>query len=232
MTADKRPQTHRPISGQAVDGRPQSSAVRVRRAFKLRFAVPLLVIGAVVILVLGRSLWLPVVGRFLIVADPLQPADAMVVLAGGQQRVIYGARLFGEGHARWFVATNMPLNVPGVRSLYGELVRQEALWQGVPEDRILLAPGTVETTYQEAIAVGRLAQEQGWRSLIVVTDPFHTRRSRMAFRDAFRGTGITVVVHPVRDHWYSAESWWQTLLGQRLTWTEYLALGLYLVGYR
>jgi hypothetical protein len=28
----------------------------------------------------------------------------------------------------------------------------------------------------------------------VVTDPFHTRRARMAFQDVFRGTGIWVLV--------------------------------------
>jgi uncharacterized SAM-binding protein YcdF (DUF218 family) len=138
--------------------------------------------------------------------------------------VVYGARLLGEGHARSFVATNMPLNVPGVRSLYGKLVRQEAIWQGVPAERILLAPGTVETTYQEAMAVGRLAQEEGWRSLIVVTSPYHTRRARMAFDDVFRGTNIRVVVRPVNASWYRADSWQETESAVRVTWTEYMAL--------
>jgi uncharacterized SAM-binding protein YcdF (DUF218 family) len=164
-----------------------------------RFAVgrtkaAILAMVAVILIVASHSLWLPSVGSFLIVADPLQPADALVALTGGRERVVYGALLFCEGYARWFVATNMPLNAPGIRSSYGELVRQEAIWQGVPEERILVVPGIVETTYQEAMAVERLAQEQGWRSLIVVTSPYHTRRARMAFGDVFRGADIRVVV--------------------------------------
>ena len=87
-------------------------------------------------------------------------------------------------------------------------------------------------TYEEAIAVQQLAQEQGWRSLIIVTDPHHTRRARMAFRDVFRDSGITVMVRPVNDSWYQADSWWQTRDGLRETWTEYLKLLLYVVGYR
>ena len=65
-----------------------------------------LAIVALVLIVVSHSLWLPSVGGFLMVADPLQEADAIVALAGGREHVIYGARLFSEGYARWFVATN------------------------------------------------------------------------------------------------------------------------------
>jgi uncharacterized SAM-binding protein YcdF (DUF218 family) len=88
------------------------------------------------------------------------------------------------------------------------------------------------TTYEEAIAVHRLARQQGWRSLIIVTDPHHTRRARMAFRDVFHNTSIAVMVRPVNESEYRADSWWQTRDGLRETWTEYVKLLLYVVGYR
>ncbi len=185
------------------------------------------------LLALGRNLWLPGIGRFLVVADPLQKADAVVTLSGGERdRVAYAAKLFNEGYADWFVATNMKHDLPGVRVPYGELVRQEAIWQGVPGERILIAPGIVETTYEEALAVRELAQERGWRSLIVVTSPYHTRRARVAFRDALRDTGIVVRIRPVNEHWYRADSWWKSRDGLRETWTEYAKLLLYFAGYR
>jgi len=215
---------------QTADGGPRRSSTQ--RSPGRRWVILLVTTAAVVTVLLGRSLWLPLIGDFLTVADPLQPADAVVALAGGQARVVYAAQLFEQGYAGWFVATNMPLNVPGVRASYGELVQQEAIWQGVPEERILTAPGTVETTYEEAITVRQLAHEQGWRCLIVVTDPSHTRRARMAFRDVFRDTGIAVIVRPVNEHWYRADSWWRSRDGLRETWTEYLKLLLYVVGYR
>lgn len=193
----------------------------------------LFLLGAIlaVAAVLVRGVWLPLIGGFLVVADPLHPADAVVALSGGErERVAAAAALFNQRYAQWFVVTDWRYEVPGVRESYADLMRQEAIWQGVDPDRILVAPGTVETTCEEALAVRELAQERGWTSLIVVTDPYHTRRARMAFRDAFRGTGIAVMVRPVREHRYRPESWWQTQDGLRETWTEYLKLALYIVG--
>jgi uncharacterized SAM-binding protein YcdF (DUF218 family) len=143
-----------------------------------------------------------------------------------------GAELFHAGYAPWLIVTNSPLDMPGLRVDYAELMRTEALWQGVPEERILRAPGTVRSTYEEALAVRQLAEVQGLGSLTVVTDPFHTRRARRAFRDAFRGTGVRIWTQPANDSWYHPDSWWQSQDTLRETWTEYLKWALYLLGYR
>ena len=187
---------------------------------------------AVVVIVVSRALWLPLVGRFLVVSDPLQLADAIVPLAGGFDRIPHGAKLLAEGYADWFVVTNTPLRMPGIRSSYGELAQQEAIWQGVPEDRIIGIPGEVETTYEEALAMRQLLEAHELRSLIVVTDPYHTRRSRMVFRAVFRGSGVTLIVRPVDESWYQTSEWWHMRDGLLATWTEYLKLVLYVVGYR
>lgn len=207
--------------------------IRLRRSLVWRRAILLATVGAVASLLLCRSLWLPLVGDFLIVDDPLTPADAVVALGGGgRDRVSHATLLFDQGYADWFVVTNARSDMPGIRASYGELMQQEAIWQGVPEQHILIAPGIAETTYDEAVAMRRLAQEQGWRFLIVVTDPFHTRRARMAFREAFEGSHITVAIQPVNEHWYQPSSWWQSRDGLRQTWTEYAKLVLHLIGYK
>jgi uncharacterized SAM-binding protein YcdF (DUF218 family) len=185
---------------------------------------------------LTRQWWLPLPARFLLVEDPLPaagaPADALVPLAGGDERAPYAAHLLQEGYADWFVATSMPLHVPAVRATYGELVRQEAIQMGVPQEQILIVPGTVRTTWEEALAVRRLFDEQGWHSLLVVTDPLHTRRARLCFREAFQDTGVAIAVCAVEDSWYDPEAWWKSIDSLRETWTEYLKLALHLVGYR
>jgi uncharacterized SAM-binding protein YcdF (DUF218 family) len=195
-------------------------------------AAVLAVIAAILILA-SCQFWLPFIGNFLVVTDPLQPADAIVVLGGGgRERVECGAKLFESDYAPWFIVTNSPLDMPGIQAEYAELMKTEAMWQGVPEEHILVAPGTVKTTYQEALAIRQLVEERGLRSLIVVTDPFHTRRARMAFRAAFRDTGVMLIVQPVNESWYQADLWWQTRDRLRETWTEYVKLLLYVVGYR
>ncbi|MBN1886777.1 MAG: YdcF family protein [Thermoflexales bacterium] len=169
---------------------------------------------------------------FLIVADPLAQADALKPLGGGKERILQAAGLFEQGYAEWFVVTDMPLSVPGIRESYAELVKREAVWQGVPEARVLTAPGVVETTYEEALAVRQLAQERGWRSLLLVTSSYHTRRTQLIFRDVFRDTGVAIMVWPMDESWYDPASWWRSHEGLRETWTEYLKLVLYVLGYR
>ena len=186
-----------------------------------------------ILAILAHSLWLPLIGRFLVVADPLQPADAVVPLGGGfAYRAVEASELLKDGYATWFVTADDEIDLPGIRESYGELVRQEALWQGVPGDRIIVMPGEVETTYEEALALRTLAQEQGWTSLLVVTDPYHTRRASLTFRDVFRGTGITVTVRPAENSRYDPEAWWRGVDAMRQTWTEYAQLVLYFLGYR
>jgi uncharacterized SAM-binding protein YcdF (DUF218 family) len=198
-----------------------------------RLQAAAIVVAIVAVALISHRLWLPAIGRFLVVNDPLQRSDAIIVLGGGgRHRMAAGAELFHLGYAPWLIVTNSPLNMPGIRVEYAELMRNEALWQGVPDESILTAPGTVRTTFQEAQAVRQLAEGRGLRSLIVVTDPFHTRRARRAFREAFAGSAIAIWAHPADGGWYDAESWWQSQDTLRETWTEYLKWVLYLFGHR
>jgi uncharacterized SAM-binding protein YcdF (DUF218 family) len=126
--------------------------------------------------ILSFRLWLPFFGRWLVIADPLVPAQAIVPLAGGGERVNHAARLYKQGKAAWFVATNTPLDLPGIDHSYSDLVRRAALRGGVPEERFLVIPTLVYSTYEEALAIRRLAEMRGWDSLLIVTSPYHTRR--------------------------------------------------------
>lgn len=191
------------------------------------------IIVAMIVVLVSQIFWLPWIGAWLIVADPLpaQPADALVPLAGDRSRVSYAAQLFEQDYARWFVLTNMWIDSSSSRLKYASLVRSQAIEDGVAEDRILIAAEQVRTTYDEALSLRRLAQEHEWQSLIVVTSPYHTHRSRMIFREVFRHTNITIAIRPEEQHWYTPENWWQHPHGRRQTGSEYLKLALYLAGY-
>lgn len=189
------------------------------------------VAAALLIMVVSRDIWLPFVGRFLIVADPVQLADALVPLAGDRSRVVDAAKLLKHGYARWFVITDMWIDDTSPALKYVELVKTQAAEQGVPENQIVVAPGAARTTYQEALNLRQLAKQRRWRSLIVVTSPYHCRRAQLILQEVFRDTEIDIIVRPVTDHWYSAENWWTTERGLQTTIEEYLKLALYLVGY-
>ncbi len=53
------------------------------RRLRWRSLVLLAVMAAVAVVVFTHMLWLRVVGRFLVVADDLQTADAAIALSGG-----------------------------------------------------------------------------------------------------------------------------------------------------
>jgi uncharacterized SAM-binding protein YcdF (DUF218 family) len=189
--------------------------------------------GIVAIIVITHNTWLRWTGNFLVVSDPLQKVDAVVVLGGGgRERTQQGVKLMAEGYADWYIVTNAPLEMPGIRDEYSDLMKREAIWEGMTEDRILVAPGLVESTVDEAVAVHQLAEERDFRSLIIVSDPYHMRRARMIFRSEFKNTGIRIIVRPAEQSPYDPDKWWKTAEGLNTTWNEYAKLAVFLLGYR
>lgn len=184
------------------------------------------------LLVLLRSLWLPAVGAFLIVRDPLMRADAIVPLAGGPHRVTRAAQLFFAGYAPHFVATDPDHEQFALGRLTSRQIFDEARAQGVPARHIYLTAVPATSTYTEARAVRDLAQREGWQSLIIVTSPEHTRRTRIIFCYVLRGSGIALSVQPAINDDTLPGRWWQGRDQRHFVLQEYAKLFAFLVGYR
>ena len=56
----------------------------------------------------------------------------------------------------------------------------------------ILAVGPIRNTREEAVAVTRLCRERGWRRVLAVTSPLHTRRAAAALEQG----GLEVVCRP------------------------------------
>lgn len=143
----------------------------------------------------------------------------------------YAASLFAEGYGQWILTTNPPSDTPGIRMGYGQLMRQEAELNGVPAEQIVDIEQRVYSTLEEAQAVRLTAEAQGWQSLLVVTSPYHTRRSRLIYRDVFRDSAIEIRVVPVINHWYEGATWWQDNYSVQATFLEYLKFLAHWGGY-
>ncbi len=169
-------------------------------------------------------------GAVLIIADPLEKADAVVVLSGGNERLPEAARLMRERYGEWLVLTETGEIRPGVFG--SDDLRAEANSLGIPSSSILITERTVTSTRDEAVAVLHLMQERNLGSCIVVTDPFHTLRTRVIFRDIFRGSGKEIIVSPVPASWYRSRDWFLSARGWQYTLQEYFKLTLYLLGFR
>ena len=169
-------------------------------------------------------------GAFLIHGDRLEPSSAVVSLGGGgEHRVEEAVRLINDRYGEWLILTEPGEVTPG-GAMGSGFFRTVAIENGLSEYAIMITDGTQKSTYDEAVAVLELMQKHKMNSVIVVTDPFHTMRTRTIFRDVFKGSGLAVRVHPVPSHWYRSDSWFLSKDGWSHTLREYVKLIGYWTG--
>lgn len=143
-----------------------------------------------------------------IVEDPLDKADALIVLGDDNfyaDRGTRGAQLFREGKAPVIVVSGRRLRP---NAGIAELMEHDLIERGVPRDKIARFVHDADSTVEEAQALTRLAKEKKWHSVIVVTSNFHTRRARYIFRRVFP-QGVEVRVASARDGDFDPEHWWE-----------------------
>jgi uncharacterized SAM-binding protein YcdF (DUF218 family) len=155
-------------------------------------------------------------------ADPLVPADAIVVMAGdpGYERTRTAAALMRSGLAKTLVLTG---GEPGPGDS-AESLRAQALALGVPAERIRVET-TSRSTREAVLAVAPMLTALPARSALVVTSPYHTRRAVAAARRAW--PGVDVRSRAASPSSWTAEGWWRSSHGRRVVATEWLKLLYY-----
>lgn len=180
------------------------------------------------LLFLGFTLWQA--GIFLVVSDPLEPSDAIAILSGGDAtRIQEAVSLFNQLKSGYIIITNTGVKVPEWNTTYTELVKLQLIDAGVPAQYILVTEQSVNSTVEEARSIRKLMNQHNMHSVVVVTDPFHTFRTRLIFKDQFKDTDIRLAVTPARQHWYNPNTWWLSPRGIYVTVQEYAKLSFYLL---
>ncbi len=181
----------------------------------------------------------PFAGRYLIVDRPLEPADAVVVLAGGRvERWLEAVDLYKEKMATRILlsrgqveAAEMTLRRRGIRFPPEVDLAREAIGQmGVPANAVDVISRSLDNTAQEAAAAREFAVARRWTSIIVVTSKYHTRRSLYAFEREFRGTGIRIQVRGSRHDTALPDGWWRRRVDFRWVTSELQKLLAYRFG--
>jgi uncharacterized SAM-binding protein YcdF (DUF218 family) len=160
------------------------------------------------VLYLVRRPILRFVAESWIIEDPLDKADALIILGDDNfyaDRATRGAQLFREGKALVIVASGKRLRP---NAGIAELMEHDLFERGVPRDKIVRFAHDADSTLEEARALARLVKERKWRSVIVVTSNFHTRRVRYIFNRVFP-QGMEVRVASARDGDFDPEHWWE-----------------------
>ena len=158
-------------------------------------------LGAVFVLPILVYFSLIAVGAILIVADPVERVDAVVVLSGGDEtRLGLAIEMRENGYTSNLVITDTTSGV-------NNRTVGEAMRGGFPRESIYVTDLQVDSTYDEALAVRDLALIRNWSKLMVVTDPYHTFRTRLVFNRELRNSGIEILVRPVSGHWFTSRTW-------------------------
>jgi uncharacterized SAM-binding protein YcdF (DUF218 family) len=174
----------------------------------LNLVILLCLVISCAILYLVRRPILRLAAESWIVEDPLDKADALIVLGDDNfyaDRATRGAQLFREGKAPVIVASGRRLRP---NAGIAELMEHDLVERGVPRDKIVRFVHDADSTLEEAQGLARLAKERKWHSVIVVTSNFHTRRARYIFQRVFP-QGIEVWVASARDGDFDPEHWWE-----------------------
>lgn len=207
------------------------------RRTPLRVRRPLIALAAACLAALIG--FAPFAGRYLVVEQPLDRADAIVVLAGARvERWLEAVDLFHEGWAPRILLSPGQLepaeallrqrHIPFPHA--ADLVRDAMTRAEIPASAITILPGWVDNTAQEAAAARRAAVEAGWRQLIVVTSKYHSRRAAYAFAREFRGTSVRILMRYSRYDTAVPERWWSTRQDVRYVTSELQKLAAYRLG--
>jgi uncharacterized SAM-binding protein YcdF (DUF218 family) len=183
----------------------------------------LIVVGAFIIV------WL--MGAFLIAKDPLINADVIVLLSGGKEdRLMEAVRLFKEGYGQKIILTQTDQDRLDPETNRAVEKKYSVVNQGISEEYVIVAKEVATSTYEEAQAVAAEMRYYGIGSCAVVTDAFHSRRTKIIFTDAFRGSGLKIFIHPIEGQWYRGIDWWTHPEGWQVMISEWIKLIGYWVG--
>ncbi len=162
-------------------------------------------------------------GDFLIVSSDLEYANAIVVLSGGDEsRMQEALDLYYQNYSGLIILTETGEQVEGYEHLHSFDMRIGLLNNGVPSGNIVLTEQVVTSTEDEAQAVKQILQNRQFISCIVVTDPYHTRRTMRIFQAVFADTDIKIIIRPTSNHWYKADDWFLKISGWKFTVLEYI----------
>jgi uncharacterized SAM-binding protein YcdF (DUF218 family) len=139
-------------------------------------------------------------------SELVEPADAVFVSLSSlrpgahrsaevRNRLMYGVDLVARGKAPRLVLTET-MDIEGVA-----LARHLMDSAGVAADQLVVA-GRAESTREEAVVVGKLAKQRGFKLILLVTSPIHSLRASAALEKE----GATIVSTPSAETRFDLET--------------------------
>jgi len=177
----------------------------------------------------------PVIENLLISNDDLKQSDIILVLSGGSgERIEEAVKLYNEGYAPLILVSSIPFPDKTFfaedyknRTSWGALMTSFAIRKGVPESSIIKYKSDSESTIDEARLITLYLKDKGYKSLILVTSDFHSRRAGIVFRRYADINGLRLIVHPAPDVF--KKEWWKVRSRKKIVLLEYIKSFYYML---
>lgn len=170
------------------------------------------------------------IGFYLSPQDAIKNTDAIVVISGGETkaRTIEGVKLYQNQYAPLLIFAGAALDPasPSNASSMKEIAIAE---YDIPEEDIIIEEKST-STYENAANLKPIFDDRQIKSIILVTSPYHQRRSKMTFQQVM-GSDFTIINHSSTDELWRKIAWWQNDQAIYLTTSElWKIIYIYLTG--
>ena len=201
-----------------VDNRPiEPQGKRFTKPTVLKWII-FLVFSAYILVSYYRGPILTSLGKYLVIQHSLEKADLIVCMMGKPvERGLTAADIYKEGMAPHIfvgrealpdgidVLKQKGVHYPETRDLL--IMMLQGL--GVPRSACLVSDRFMGSTFEEAKVIRGIAQKNGYRSLIIVTSPHHTRRTWLTFKKVFEKDDMVIMMMPSRYTGFRPDGWWK-----------------------
>lgn len=135
--------------------------------------------------------------QYLIKEDALVKSDAIVVIGGFEniKRFNYGIELYKQGYGNKMIVSGA-----GNKSF---IIKYMTYFAVKKED--ILIDEYATTTYENAVYVKKIVNDNHVKSFILVTSPDQSKRARQVFDKVFRNSGIKIFSSSNKDSEFKPE---------------------------
>ncbi|MGB5686995.1 MAG: YdcF family protein [Candidatus Electrothrix sp.] len=170
-----------------------------------------------ILLVLGGGILFMRYAPFLLIVDePVEQADIAVVLGGGGgSRLRKGLSLYEAGLVNYLVL------VDNTKNAWDDMLHRLCP-DCARAGKVTIIEGS-RNTFTDAELVEKYCRKQKIKSVLVVTDPYHTRRAALIFTAQFAKSGVRMAMISSGDfgsRLAPEEQWWQDDDTLGTVWTE------------
>lgn len=193
-----------------------------------------------IIFLLAFGIWIfvaPYLAENLIIEKKLEKANAILVLGGSStylERTQKAAELFNAGVSDKVLLTNDGGrggwdNVNQINPTFAELAKRNLINQGVSPDKIEILNDEVTGTIWEARLLKTIAKERNYKSILLATSAYHTRRSLWTFEKIMAEDNVQIGIEsaetgiqtPKPSLWWLSFKGWSSVAGEYVKFVYY-----------